>query len=450
MIPTSLVLTLWVSGVAHADPVGTLRYTQQGRLFDASGAPFEGPRSLVVTLYDGQTTTTTSWRQTFANTPFSLGYFSVTLSGLDGEGRPLDAVGAADLWMGFEVDGVVVGPRQPVSMVPVAARTHGAALVDASAPCTVVGGVGFDAGTSELVVCVGSSWRPVVLRDTISCSVPNSATALRTWTGTEYGACTATSCVPTYHIESGACASDTRACTVSHGTGTQTWTGSAYGLCVANACESGYHVESGACVQTCPGGTQLFTYTGGAQTFTTPFGCTQLVVDVYGGGGGGSTHVPNHGSWGGGGGGFARSLLTTTSGAQYAVTVGHGGAAAFDGSSGGASSFGGLLSASAGSFINGGSGSGGNQLNRTGGSGNRWIDFGPGGGGGGAAGPNGNGGGGGQGGPGGSGGGGYAGAGGGSNGGGGNYGGGGGGGSYGSGGGSGAPGLVVVTYSKTP
>ena len=50
-------------------------------------------------------------------------------------------------------------------------------------------------------------------------------------------------------VESGACLSDTRACSpldVNATTGVQTWTGSAYGSCTATACASGYSLNTGA------------------------------------------------------------------------------------------------------------------------------------------------------------------------------------------------------------
>jgi hypothetical protein len=63
--------------------------------------------------------------------------------------------------------------------------------------------------------------------------------------------CNASSCEPTlclgdYHLESGACVSDTRACTMEPGldegvtSATQRWTGSVYGSCNAQSCALGY------------------------------------------------------------------------------------------------------------------------------------------------------------------------------------------------------------------
>jgi hypothetical protein len=58
--------------------------------------------------------------------------------------------------------------------------------------------------------------------------------------------CTPTLCLGDYHLELGACVSDTRACTMEPGldegvtSATQRWTGSAYGACNAQTCATGY------------------------------------------------------------------------------------------------------------------------------------------------------------------------------------------------------------------
>ena len=59
--------------------------------------------------------------------------------------------------------------------------------------------------------------------------------------------CAVTTCSSGYHVESGACTSDTRSCAIANGTGTQSWTGSAYGACTLLSCNSGYHAAAGAC-----------------------------------------------------------------------------------------------------------------------------------------------------------------------------------------------------------
>jgi hypothetical protein len=60
------------------------------------------------------------------------------------------------------------------------------------------------------------------------------------------GSCTPTLCLGDYHLELGACVSDTRSCTMEAGldagvlTASQRWNGSAYGSCSAQTCALGY------------------------------------------------------------------------------------------------------------------------------------------------------------------------------------------------------------------
>jgi hypothetical protein len=123
---------------------------------------------------------------------------------------------------------------------------------------------------------------------------------------------------------------------------------------------------SGTCVEYQPG-SQIFTYTGGAQTFTVPPGVSKVRVAVVGGGGGGAG---SH--YGGGGSGYVLYGSYDVAG-TVTVTVGSGGNGGISGtndapgSKGGTSSFGGHLSASGGNGGNtngpggghGGSGGGG-------------------------------------------------------------------------------------------
>jgi hypothetical protein len=93
----------------------------------------------------------------------------------------------------------------------------------------------------------------VCVSDTRTCSpLPSNTTAgTQTWnSGTStYGSCTATTCDATYHVESGVCVSDTRSCSAPNATAaTETWNGSTYIDCTATACASTYHIEFGACV----------------------------------------------------------------------------------------------------------------------------------------------------------------------------------------------------------
>jgi YVTN family beta-propeller protein/cysteine-rich repeat protein len=53
-----------------------------------------------------------------------------------------------------------------------------------------------------------------------------------------------------FHLEGGACISDTRSCLpppTGIATGTQTWSGTSWAICLAATCATGYHLEGGAC-----------------------------------------------------------------------------------------------------------------------------------------------------------------------------------------------------------
>lgn len=119
----------------------------------------------------------------------------------------------------------------------------------------------------------------------------------------------------------------------------------------------------------------ITTYTSGTNTYTVPYGCTRIVVQLVGGGGGSAGYCES-----GGAGGFAEGTFNVTAGSTYTVTIGGGGGGVgyyAAGGNGGTSSFGALLSASGGYGSNqnyshsgghGGVGSGG-QINLYGGSG---------------------------------------------------------------------------------
>jgi formylglycine-generating enzyme required for sulfatase activity len=116
--------------------------------------------------------------------------------------------------------------------------------VDAAAAADVDAAADADA-TADTGVDTESDTAPA----TRPCVVPNG-TGTETWTGSDYGSCTATACESGYHIESGACTNDTRTCSplpANTTDGTQVWTGSAYGSCTATACASGYTVVGGVC-----------------------------------------------------------------------------------------------------------------------------------------------------------------------------------------------------------
>jgi len=149
-------------------------------------------------------------------------------------------------------------------------------------------------------------------------------------------------------------------------------------------------------------GSQTFTYTGTTQYWTAPPCVTSVTVTVIGGGGGGG--AGGGGTSGGGGGGYVKSLETVVPGQSYPIIVGKGGrenqvTSWYLATSGTESSFNGTLIAGGGigadnegSRKSGGTASGGNILNLTGGYGgasNEAGGNGPTGGGGGSGGYNG-------------------------------------------------------------
>ncbi len=73
----------------------------------------------------------------------------------------------------------------------------------------------------------------------------------------------------------------------------------------------------------CVPGSQVFTYTGAAQTFTQPAGCTKVTIKAWGAGGGGGyfTMGSPYGD-GGGGGGYATGEFSLASGDTLGVYVG--------------------------------------------------------------------------------------------------------------------------------
>ncbi|MDR3608514.1 MAG: invasin domain 3-containing protein [Oligoflexia bacterium] len=91
----------------------------------------------------------------------------------------------------------------------------------------------------------------------------------------------------------------------------------------------------------CASGSQVFAYTGAAQTFTVPTGCTAINIKAWGAGGGGGSGTSGT-DYAGGGGGYATGTLSVTAGQSYTVIVGGGGAlSGAGGYGGGGTSYGG-------------------------------------------------------------------------------------------------------------
>ena len=71
----------------------------------------------------------------------------------------------------------------------------------------------------------------------------------------------------------------------------------------------------------CTPGTATFAYTGAAQAFTVPAGCSQMSVVAWGAGGGSSSVSGGNG----GAGAYAAGTFSVTGGQQYTIVVGRGG-----------------------------------------------------------------------------------------------------------------------------
>lgn len=155
---TSLLALVALSLSLPASAV-PLRYTQQGALTDASGAPLSGTHTLAFRLHDASAGGSAVWAEA-QDVSFADGRYSVVL----GAASPLDAavLDTGSLWLELEVDGVVLAPRQELTSVPYATLSGTAARVSGEVDATVlrvggrevvgtdgtwVGGVAWDALT---------------------------------------------------------------------------------------------------------------------------------------------------------------------------------------------------------------------------------------------------------------------------------------------------------------
>ena len=105
----------------------------QGRLTQGGDAPIEGPVSLIVSLYVGQTDDTPVYVEQIEPVPLSAGRFAVTFGTDPLPGQPpLKEVLEAhpELWLGFRIDGGDEMPRQRLAAVPYALRAARAAVAD--------------------------------------------------------------------------------------------------------------------------------------------------------------------------------------------------------------------------------------------------------------------------------------------------------------------------------
>jgi hypothetical protein len=154
-----------------------VQLAHQGRALDAAGGPIEGAHTVGVALYPGPTGGAAAWSGAI-DAVLQGGHFAVLLGAGDAANPLLDhTVFNADLWVEVSVDGAVLGPREPLVHVPLAARAVVARAVDAGvdggttlgldgvlrlgapgpAPCDP-GAIAFDRAQARLAVCNSGTW----------------------------------------------------------------------------------------------------------------------------------------------------------------------------------------------------------------------------------------------------------------------------------------------------
>lgn len=117
-----MMLTLALGAFATPAAATPMLLGQQGRIFDAEGAPVVGALSMEFSLYGQMTGGTPLWSETFL-VNFDDGYFSVVLGSSD----PLDAgiFDGASLYLGITVgDDPEMTPRQTIVSVPYAITAY--------------------------------------------------------------------------------------------------------------------------------------------------------------------------------------------------------------------------------------------------------------------------------------------------------------------------------------
>ncbi|MBI4227747.1 MAG: hypothetical protein HY600_05720 [Candidatus Omnitrophica bacterium] len=114
------VIGLFLTTPALAEVPHLLRY--QGQAVDAKGVPLEGPHTLTVRLYDGETGGTPLWVETHPDVPLTGGHFSLLL----GASTPLAPVDwTQPRWLAVQVDAEPeLAPRQRITSVPLALRAE--------------------------------------------------------------------------------------------------------------------------------------------------------------------------------------------------------------------------------------------------------------------------------------------------------------------------------------
>src|SRR5689334_22699705 len=118
----SFLVAVMLAGVAAIAPRAAAAVpptiTNQGRLFDAGGAPIEGQLSVLFAIYDAEDATTPIWSEEHAIT-FDQGFYSVSLGSVVPFG---DKVFDGSLrYFGITIgDEPELSPRSPIQSVPYA------------------------------------------------------------------------------------------------------------------------------------------------------------------------------------------------------------------------------------------------------------------------------------------------------------------------------------------
>ncbi len=111
---TLLMLLAMLPSTALAIP---LEVAHQGRLFDATALPLDGPNDVVFALYDTASGGTAVWTETQDDLDFDNGYFATRLTALD------EAVfDGTQLWLGISVNGGTELDRVAITTAPYAFR----------------------------------------------------------------------------------------------------------------------------------------------------------------------------------------------------------------------------------------------------------------------------------------------------------------------------------------
>jgi hypothetical protein len=112
-------LLWWLAGAASA--AAPLVLTHSGRLTSTTGQPIDGATDVRVTLFGTETATSGFWTRLYDDLPVEDGYFAVSLVTSD-TSQPLNPTDFldGDTWVGVQVGGVDVGPRQRLGSVPYA------------------------------------------------------------------------------------------------------------------------------------------------------------------------------------------------------------------------------------------------------------------------------------------------------------------------------------------